>query len=126
MLVVLGSGFVASSLTVIFGCIYGGIPIEVATYAAPVLLIGLVLLDTVLLAPQVALASALLRPLSRVEANLALRQVLRNRGRLAITVGVLFIAGSTGVGMANSILDNVHDVTSGRAGRWTAIFTCGR
>jgi len=110
LFVVVGTIFVASSLAVIFACIYGRIPIETATYAAPVLLIGLVLLDTVLLPPQVALASAVLRPFSRVEANMAERQVLRNRGRLAITVAVLFIAGSTGIGMSNSILDNVNNV----------------
>src|SRR4029079_5593865 len=37
-------------------------------------------------------------------------QVLRNYMRSALTVGVLFIAGSAGVGMAGSIIDCVNDV----------------
>ena len=110
LLLVLGGLFTAGALAVAYGCIVGYLPIETATYAAPFLLVGLVMLDTVLLPPQVALASAMLRPFSRVEVNMAERQVLRNRGRLAITVAVLFIAGSTGIGMANSILDNVNNV----------------
>jgi putative ABC transport system permease protein len=35
---------------------------------------------------------------------------LRHRGRTTLTVGVLFIAVSTGLGLANSVLDNVQDV----------------
>ena len=54
--------------------------------------------------------AALLAPWRRVEANLALKQVLRNHTRSALTVSVIFIAGSTGVGMANSIMDNVRNV----------------
>jgi putative ABC transport system permease protein len=46
----------------------------------------------------------------RVETLLAQRQLLRNPGRSALTIGVLFIAVSTGVGLANTILDNVHTV----------------
>jgi putative ABC transport system permease protein len=73
-------------------------------------LAGLVALQTVLLKPQATLVAALFRPFRPVEAALALKQILRHNTRSALTVGVLFIAGATGVGMANSILDNVHDV----------------
>jgi len=110
LFVVAGTIQVVGALAVTFGCIYGYIPIEAATWCGPPMLIGLVMLDTVLLAPQVAAVSWVLRFFSRVEATLAQKQVLRNHMRSALTVGVLFIAGSTGVGMANSILDNVRDV----------------
>ncbi|MEX0819595.1 MAG: FtsX-like permease family protein, partial [Pirellulaceae bacterium] len=45
-----------------------------------------------------------------VESRLARRQLLRHRGRTALTIGVLFIAISTGVGLANTIVDNIRNV----------------
>jgi putative ABC transport system permease protein len=98
------------SLAIIFGSIFGILGIDIAAYFGPVLLIGLVMLDSVILGPQVSFVSWLLRPFARVEATLALKQVLRHHARSALTVAVLFIAGSAGVGMANSIIDNVRDV----------------
>jgi putative ABC transport system permease protein len=107
---IVGTVLVLGAAYVTYNCITGAFPIEGASYAAPPLLIGLVMLDTVLLGPQVALAGWFLRLFSRVEATLAQKQILRNRMRSALTVAVLFIAGSTGVGIANSILDNVRNV----------------
>jgi len=107
---VVGFLLTLASAGVIFGCIVGVLPIDWATFAALTLLIGLVALDSVFLAPQARLVSWLMRPLVRVEGALALKQVLRHHTRSALTVAVLFIVGSTGVGMANSILDNVQDV----------------
>jgi len=75
-----------------------------------VLLIGLVLLSGAALSPQARLVGWLVQPFMRVEGALAVKQVLRNYLRSGLTVGVLFIAGSTGVGMANSIMDCVQDV----------------
>ena len=51
-------------------------------------------------------------PIVGVEARLAERQLLRNRGRSSLTIGILFIALSTGLGLASSILDNIEDVKS--------------
>src|SRR5437763_7868079 len=68
--------------------------------------------DTVVLGPQASLVSWALRLLGAVEARMALTQVLRNYMRTALTVGVLFIAGSASIGMAGAIIDcvrNVHD-----------------
>jgi putative ABC transport system permease protein len=98
------------SLLVLYGAITERIDINAATYAAVALLVGLVLIDTVVFDPQASFIAALLRFLSPVEAAMAHRQVLRNHMRSALTVAVLFIAGSTGVGMASSIIDCVHDV----------------
>lgn len=105
-----GSVLAVGGMGVILGSIFGRLPIDGATYAAPLFLIGVVCLDSVVLTPQAALVARLLAPLARVEAKLALKQVLRHHTRSALTVGVLFIAGSTGIGMANSILDCVRDV----------------
>jgi putative ABC transport system permease protein len=73
-------------------------------------LVGLVLLLPLLLKPLVIVAQWIIRPVARVESRLAGRQLLRHRGRTALTVGVLFIAVSTGFGLAGSLLDNVADV----------------
>lgn len=107
---VVGGLLAAGGMGVILGSIFGWLPIDGATYAAPLFLIGVVCLDSIVLAPQASLAARLLAPLAPVEAKLALKQVLRHHTRSALTVGVLFIAGSTGIGMANSILDCVRDV----------------
>jgi putative ABC transport system permease protein len=107
---VVGSLLTLGSAGVIAGSIAGVLPMDMATFAAITLLVGLVVLDAVVLAPQAAAVAWLIKPLGRVETALALKQVLRHHTRSALTVAVLFIVGSTGVGMANSILDNVHDV----------------
>jgi putative ABC transport system permease protein len=107
---ILGSVLTIGSAGVIYGSIIGAFPIGTATFAAITLLVGLVVLDGVILPPQATVISWLMRPFAKVETVLALKQVLRHHTRSALTVAVLFIVGSTGVGMANSILDNVRDV----------------
>jgi putative ABC transport system permease protein len=110
LFLVLGTVLTVGSLTLIYGAITERFPIKGATYCAVTLLIGLVMLDTTIMGPQASMVAALLRFLSPVEAGMALRQVLRNHMRSGLTIAVLFIAGSTGVGMASSIIDCVHDV----------------
>jgi putative ABC transport system permease protein len=107
---VVGLILTIGSLALIFGSITGQFPMQGATYCGVTLLIGLVMLDTTMLDPQCSLVAWILRFFSRVEAGMALRQVLRNHMRSALTIAVLFIAGSTGVGMASSIVDCVNDV----------------
>jgi putative ABC transport system permease protein len=98
------------SLAVIFASIFGWLPIYGATYFGVTLLIGLVMLDTVILRPQAWLVRQPLKWFGVVESRMALTQVLRNYMRSALTVAVLFIAGSAGVGMASSIIDCIDDV----------------
>jgi len=107
---IVGLVLTIGSLALIFGSITGQFPIQGATYCGVTLLIGLVTLDTTVLDPQASLVAWVLRFFSRVEAGMALKQVLRNHMRSALTIAVLFIAGSTGVGMASSIIDCVNDV----------------
>ncbi len=110
LFVVLGIVLTIGSLVLIYLCILGRLPIEGATYCAVTLLIGVVLLDMTILEPQASFVAMILKLFAPVEAGMALRQVLRNNMRSGLTVAVLFIAGSTGVGMASSILDCVRDV----------------
>ncbi len=52
----------------------------------------------------------IIAPILGVEARLAQRQLLRHRGRTTLITSVLFIAISTGIGLACTIIDNVRNV----------------
>jgi putative ABC transport system permease protein len=103
ILLALGAGF-------IYGGMIGQLSLTAPMYGGLLFLAGIVALETVVLKPQASLIAAICRLFRPVEAGLALKQILRHNTRSSLTVGVLFIAGATGVGMANSILDNVQDV----------------
>lgn len=100
----------AGGAVLIAGGVQQWLPITMPMYGGLMCLGGIVALQTVLLRPQATAIASLFRPFRPVEASLALKQVLRHNTRSALTVGVLFIAGATGIGIANSILDNVRDV----------------
>ncbi len=104
-IVVTGTG--AIGLT---GCILGWLPVVVSVDAAVIFLVGLVFLLPTGLSAATGLVYRLLQPWLGVEGRLARRQLLRHPGRTTMTIGVLFIAMSTGVGLANTIVDNVRDV----------------
>ena len=87
----------------------GWLPIELSIWATGFLMVGIVLLVPEVLTGFAQILSWLLVPLLRINARLAHREVLRHRVRSSLTVGVLFIATSTGLGMANAILDNTED-----------------
>ena len=104
---------VVSGILIYLGT-FGYINITIPTYAALGLHIGIVLLFPLVLGPLSAAVDSLLIMLSRAERSLALKQLLRHRGRTSLTVGVLFVAGSIGVAMASAILDNVQDLNDWR------------
>jgi len=106
----IGLVVISAGSAVLAGCIFGLVPVHRSVISAVVVLLGIVLLIPALLAPLSRLVIVVLRPLLGVEGRLAQRQLMRHRGRTALTIGVLFIAASTGVGMANTIIDNVRDV----------------
>jgi putative ABC transport system permease protein len=103
LLVLASSGVIAVAL-------FGLIPIIVPTFAAPFLLIGIVMISPLVMEPLVQLGAAIIRPVLRLEGRLAVMQLLRHRTRTTLTAGVLFVAGATGIGISYSILDNVDDV----------------
>ncbi len=107
---IVGVVTVVASAMALAGCILGWLPIEAAVSASVVLLVGIVFLLPATLPRIGHVVESMLRPLFGIEGQLARRQLVRHRGRTAMTVGMLFIAAATGVGMANTIIDNVRDV----------------
>jgi putative ABC transport system permease protein len=110
----IGAVVAAVSGVLIYLGTFGYLPIIVPTFAALSLHLGIVLLFPLVLAPLSSAIDSLLIMLSKAERSLALKQLLRHRGRTSLTVGVLFIAGSIGVAMASAILDNVQDLNDWR------------
>ncbi|QDU98645.1 FtsX-like permease family protein [Lignipirellula cremea] len=105
-----GAVLVAAGVVLLFVSMIGWLPVEVAVDAVVLLLIGMVLLLPVSLGLLAGIVYNLVRPVFGVEGRIAQRQLLRHRGRTAMTIGMLFIAMATGVGMANTIFDNVGNV----------------
>ncbi len=101
---------VLASFALFAACLNGWLEFEWSVVAAVVLLIGFVLLLPAVLRPLTYTGQFVLRPLAGVESRLARRQLLRHGGRTTLTIGVLFVAVSTGLGLANSVVDNVNDV----------------
>ncbi len=56
------------------------------------------------------LLMAVMRPWIGPPAMLAQRQLTRHLGRSTLTIGVLFVAVATSIGMAGNVLDNVTNV----------------
>jgi putative ABC transport system permease protein len=107
---VAGGLLIAASGAVIGISISGWLPIEAAILGAVFLLVGIVLVMPAVLDLLLWLFARALAPWMRIEVRLAHRQIPRYHARSALTVGVLFIASSTGIGIANSVLDSMQDV----------------
>jgi len=105
-------GGVISSISagLLVACVEGWLSIDFAVTTSAFLLVGIVLLLPLILEYMSRVALWLLLPVLRVEASLAQRQILRHRARSTLTVGVLFVAASTGMGLSSAILDNIQDV----------------
>jgi putative ABC transport system permease protein len=96
--------------TVLGISIAGWLPTSVAIGTAVFILVGVVLLMPAVLGPFSWVATRVFFPGRPAVAGLAHRQVLRHRTRSALTVGVLFVASATGIGLGCTILDNIRDV----------------
>jgi len=105
-----GAALCAVSSAALAGCILGWLPMYLAVGTGVALLLGTVMLLEPVLGAVSGGLMWLLGPLLRTEGRLAHRQVLRRRSRSTLTVGVLFVASSTGVGLASAILDSIQDV----------------
>ncbi len=90
--------------------IMGRLNSSVAVYSGVIGLVGLVLILPLALPVITRVVAALLPPRMRVEGRIASRQLLIHRTRTTLTVGVVFIAASAAIGLANTVLDNVQDV----------------
>jgi putative ABC transport system permease protein len=74
------------------------------------LLAGCVLAVPLLAAPVLWACGLVLGPVLGTEGRLALRQVTRQRTRLALTAGVLFVAVAAAVGMGHCLLNTLRDL----------------
>jgi putative ABC transport system permease protein len=102
--------FLAAAAGLYYISLKGWVPMIFGLFASLSALLGIVLLVPRTLGVLTKLTSSLVPRWLRVETVLAQRQLLRNPGRSTLTIGVLFIAASTGVGLANTILDNVNTI----------------
>jgi len=72
--------------------------------------IGMVFLLPAIIGELTAWVAWLLSFFLKTEVMLARRQILRHRSRSSLTIGIVFIAMGTGLGMASTILDNIGNV----------------
>jgi putative ABC transport system permease protein len=94
------------------GTIIGWLPGPWAIYLGVAFMASVVLLVPLVVGPLVRLTALVFRPLLGVEGLLACRQMLRRRARTSLTLSVLFLAISTGIGLGTTINNNVEDVRS--------------
>ncbi len=90
--------------------IVGWIPTTAGILAGVILLVGFVLMIPAMLEGVLRLIARAFPLRTLVELRLAHRQIPRHRSRSVLTVGVLFVAASTGVAIASAVLDNMKNV----------------
>lgn len=88
----------------------GKLPLGGDVVGIVTLLLGMVLLIPVSLPVVSQALVTVLRPWLGPSAMLAQRQLTRHLGRSTLTVGVLFVAVGTSIGMAGNVLDNVQNI----------------
>ncbi len=109
-MVVPGAIFAICGVCIMAASIRGWLPMLHAVWASLLLLTGLVLMLPVVLRPFSSLAAYVFRRVIPVEGKLARLQLLRHYSRTTLTIGVVFIAISTGIGLASSVMDTVENV----------------
>jgi putative ABC transport system permease protein len=98
------------TLGILLGCIWEYLPISLITYAGVVFTVAFVLLIPAVLGPLTRAVAAVMRPFLGVEGQVAARQVIRRRARATLTIGVLYVAVSSGIALGTMILNSVEDV----------------
>ena len=94
----------------VLGCIKGVVPIALAVPSGVASMALVVLVIPAIVDPLARIVARGLQPILRLEGRLAHRQLLRRPVRTALTIGVLFIAVGTGVGLGTTIINNVEGV----------------
>ncbi len=105
----LGAVFLVLVLAILAGLRAHALPEDVTALAMVLLLVGLVLLIPLALGPLTWLAGRLLGPFLGTEGRIAFRQLNRHPTRTALTVGVLFVAVTIGIGMGSALVNNISD-----------------
>jgi putative ABC transport system permease protein len=106
----LGIALVVLTGLSLVACIFGYLPIQMATPCGVAYTAALVLLIPAVLAPVTRLIAWVFRPMLGTAGQLAQRQIARRRTRSTLTVGVLYVGLSAGLGLGTAILNNVQDV----------------
>jgi putative ABC transport system permease protein len=101
-LLISGGMMAASAAGILPG--YDGVAGGIVSLVSTVAVLPLVLV------PLIRAASFVLRRWGAAEVRIAQQQLLRRRLRTALTMGVLLIASSTGLGLASTVIDNIADV----------------
>jgi len=106
------AAFVVFALTgvLLAACVAGYLPMVMSVYAGAAFTAAFILLIPVVLRPLSRAVADALSPVLGPEGRLAQRQVIRRRARTALTIGLLYVAVSSGVGLGTTILSNVADV----------------
>jgi putative ABC transport system permease protein len=105
-----GAAMVATGTLLHVGCLTGVLSAKWSIPGSIIAMLGVVFLLPLIVAPTSRVVRWLISPFLGVEALLAHRQLLRHRSRTSLTTGVLFVAISTGLGLACTIIDNVRDI----------------
>ncbi len=105
-----GAAVIVVCMIVMTLSILGWISMMHTVWSAVLMLAGFVLLMPVALKPLSAIVMFFVRMVMPVEGRLARLQLLRHRSRTTLTIGVVFLAAATGVGLANSVMDTVNNV----------------
>ena len=97
-LMFVGTGLLALGGFLVAASVTGRLPVGNSVWGALLILAGLVfVLIPASLGPFSSAIEFVLRPILRIESRMGRRQLLRNRSRTTLTVGVVFIAISTGI-----------------------------
>lgn len=110
LLPVIGLILWLSSSGLLLGCIQGVVPISLAVPSGVASMALVVLIIPAIVDPLARLVARALHPFLQLEGRLAHRQLLRRPIRTSLTIGVLFIAVGTGVGLGTAIINNVEGV----------------
>ena len=94
----------------LLGCGMGLLPPGLTIPMGTLFVAGLVFLIPLILEPVTLLTAWILRPFFGPVSTFAQRQVLRRRTRTTLTIGVVYIAVSTGIGLGMTIMNNVDEI----------------
>ena len=105
-----GVVLVVASSSVMFACVRGWVPAPYYILTLVVWVASFVLLIPWAVPPLGRAAAWVLRPVLRLEGQLAHRQIRRRPVRTGLTAGVLYLAMAVGIGLGMNILNIVGEV----------------
>jgi putative ABC transport system permease protein len=108
--VVLGAAAWCLAVALVLLVVTGRLGPQAAIPAGLLMLVAFIAVIPAVVVPVVRAAAWLLSPWKKTEGRLASEQLLSRATRTALTVGVLVVALSSGLGLGTAIINNVDDV----------------